>query len=97
MQLKNLNQFIIMLKMVVLLNIFVERAIYIFINKNKKQQNLVWIIIFYNILNVFTVTFNHIFASLPKKTVLSSLKKNISDLKRLNGSVWLFFFISVLC
>ncbi len=54
-----------MLKTVVLHNIFVETVIHCIFQdslmKSSKEQHLFEIEIFYNIINVFSVTFDHIF------------------------------------
>ncbi len=65
-----------MLKTVVLLTIFVKTVIFFkfFVDWSLKEQHLFDIETFYNIINVFTVTFNQFTVSLLNKSI-NYLKK----------------------
>ncbi len=65
-----------MLKSVVLLTIFVKTVIFFkfFVDWSLKEQHLFDIETFYNIINVFTVTFNQFTVSLLNKSI-NYLKK----------------------
>ncbi len=60
-----------MLKTVVLLTIFVKTVIFFkfFVDWSLKEQHLFDIETFYNIINVFTVTFNQFTVSLLNKSI----------------------------
>ncbi len=65
--------------LVVLLNIFVEtvmRLIFFRIYRSSKEQRLFEIKIFCNIINVFTVTFDHFIASLMNKSIVCLFKSH---------------------
>ncbi len=66
-----------MLKTVVLLNIFVQSVIFVQGSFISNEHHLYEIEIFWNIINVFTVTFGHFNASLLKKHI-NFFNKNCS-------------------
>ncbi len=87
-----------MLKTVVLLNIFVEIVIhFIFqdslMNRKFKRTVFFEIEIVCNIVNVFTITFNQLNASLLNKSInfFQEEKKYLSDLKLLSDSIHKWF------